>query len=116
FAAQPSRDIRIIQGMVAALDPSVKERYPSPSGASAILIDATRKWDYPPLSLPKKQFMERAREIWEEEGLPSLSPSQPWYGYSLGDWTKEKEEEAEFALKGEHYMTGEKLARERSKS
>jgi hypothetical protein len=40
---------------------------------------------------------------------------KPWYGYSLGFWTKEFEEEAELALKGEHYKTGEKLAKQRVK-
>ncbi len=82
---------------------------------SAILIDATRKWGYSPTSLPKKEFMERARKIWEEEGLPSLTPRVPWYGSSLGYWPKEFEEEAELALKGEHYKTGEKLAQDRTK-
>lgn len=121
---QPHRDVRIIQGMIAPLDPSTappedrekaRQDYPFPSGASAILIDATRKWDYPTVSLPKKQFMERARKIWEEEKLPKLAPKEPWYGYSLGYWTKENEEEAELAIKGEHYQTGEKLATERIK-
>ena len=59
--------------------------------------------------------MERARQIWEEEGLPKLNPKQPWYGYPLGYWTEENEEEAELALKGEHHQTGEKLARQRVK-
>jgi len=59
--------------------------------------------------------MERARKIWEDEGLPSLNPKTPWYGYSLGYWTAENEEEAEIALQGEHYKTGEKIAQERKK-
>jgi UbiD family decarboxylase len=123
FRVQPHKDVRIIQGMEAPLDPSslplsfpdAERRYPSPSGASALLIDATRKWEYPPVSLPKKEFMERARRIWEEEGLRKLDPKEPWYGYSLGCWTEENEEEAELALKGEHYRTGEKIAGERVK-
>ena len=59
--------------------------------------------------------MERAKKIWEEEGLPPLSPKMPWYGYALGYWTEEDEEAAERALKGEHYQTGEKYARNRVK-
>jgi 4-hydroxy-3-polyprenylbenzoate decarboxylase len=39
----------------------------------------------------------------------------PWHGYSLGYWTAEDEEEAELALKGEHYKTGEKILKERKK-
>ena len=85
------------------------------SVASSILIDATRKWDYPPVSLPKKQYMERARKLWEEENLPPLNPKVPWYGYDLGYWTRENQEEADLAVKGEHFKTGEKLARERRK-
>ena len=120
---EPERDIRIIPGRIAPLDYSVCEpgesglghHYPGVTGASALLIDATRKWAYPPHSLPKQQFMERARKIWEEEGLPKLSPRDPWYGYPLGYWPKGLEEEADLALKGEHYQTGEKLAKERVK-
>jgi 4-hydroxy-3-polyprenylbenzoate decarboxylase len=121
WRVQPDRDVRIIKGMIAELDPSLgppteaRSSYPSPSGGSAMLIDATTKWDYPPLSLPKKPFMERAKQIWEEEGLPKLTVVKPWYGYSLGYWTEEYEEESELALKGQHYITGEKLAKERIK-
>ncbi len=121
FRMQPHRDVHIVPGKAFLLDhtgaPSSatnEERlYPSPCGGSALLIDATRKWAYPPVSLPKKQFMERARDIWEEEGLPKLRTKEPWYGYSLGFWTEENEEEAKLALKGEHYQTGGKLARQR---
>lgn len=117
---QPDRDVRITPGKSAHLDPSAvppeatsqMHGYPP---TTSILIDATRKWVYPPTSLPRKEFMESARKIWEEEGLPDLSPKIPWYGYSLGYWTEENKEEAELALKGEHYKTGEKLARERKK-
>ncbi len=121
FRMQPHRDIRIVQGMTMPLDysaapPGTLKEYPTASDASALLIDATRKWDYPPVALPNKQFMERARQIWEEEGLPKLSPKEPWHGYSLGYWTEENDEEAVLALKGEHYQTGEKLARQRVKS
>jgi 4-hydroxy-3-polyprenylbenzoate decarboxylase len=59
--------------------------------------------------------MERAMKIWEEEGLPRLNVVKPWYGYSLGYWTEEFEEESDLALKGEHYITGEKLAKQRKK-
>ena len=59
--------------------------------------------------------MERARQIWEEEGLPQLSVKEPWHGYSLGRWSRENEEEAQLALQGKHYKTGEKLAKQRVK-
>jgi 4-hydroxy-3-polyprenylbenzoate decarboxylase len=39
-----------------------------------MLMDATRKWDYPPVSLPKKEYMERAKQLWERLELPKLKP------------------------------------------
>ena len=86
YRMQPHRDILVTPGKAAALDPSaappeeIKKRR-TPPETSSILIDATRKWDYPPVSLPKKEFMERAKKIWEEEGLPPLTPKSPWFGY-----------------------------------
>src|SRR5712671_2934421 len=41
---------------------------------STLLMDATMKSDMPPLALPKKEYMERARKLWEELGLPKLRP------------------------------------------
>lgn len=123
FRMDPQRDTRIVPGKAFGLDqasapPSSalgEQSYPHPTGSSAILIDATMKWPYPPVSLPKKEYMERARQIWEEEGLPKLKPKSPWYGYSLGQWTVENEKEVELALQGEHYQTGEKLVGRRVK-
>jgi 4-hydroxy-3-polyprenylbenzoate decarboxylase len=80
-----------------------------------MLINATTKWVYPPVSLPKKEYMEKARNIWEEEGLPALKVTKPWYGYSLGFWTEEFEQEAQLAMKGQYLETGEKLANQRLK-
>lgn len=120
FRVQPHRDTRITMGKIPSLDysatpPNIQDFGYMQTQGSSILIDATRKWDYPPVSLPRKEFMDRAKKIWEEEGLPALSPKVPWHGYSLGYWTKENEEEAELALKGEHFKTGEKLANQRQK-
>jgi len=121
---QPERDIRIVKGQMSALDPSVSpadvgggdyKKYPPPHGNSAMLIDATAKWPYPPVSLPARAFMENARKIWDELELPKLTPKNPWYGYDLGAWTKELEQEAALAVQGEHYKTGEKLAQQRVK-
>ena len=53
---------------------------------STMLIDATLKEANPPISLPKREYMERARDIWQELGLPPITPRSPWHGYSLGDW------------------------------
>lgn len=118
YRMQPHLDMRVAPGKVYALDPSSappgasreERHYPSPTGTSCVLFDATRKWAYPPVSLPEKPYMENARAIWREMGLPALTPRVPWYGYSLGDWTEENEEEARMAVRGEYYQTGEKLA------
>jgi len=79
----------------------------------SVLIDATLKEDFPPISLPKREYMERARVIWEELGLPALKPEAPWYGYSLGDWPAELEQAAQAAVRGEYFATGEKLVTQR---
>jgi 4-hydroxy-3-polyprenylbenzoate decarboxylase len=118
YAMQPHRDARIITGKTPGLDPSaypphasIQERsFPSPSGSSALLLDATRKWPYPPVGLPKKEFMETALKIWEEEGLPKLRLRKPWYGYSLGNWTQDDEENARLILEGKYAEVGQKLS------
>ncbi len=123
FAMQPHRDVRIVTGRSPALDPSAyppgsswEERsYPSPHGSSAILFDATRKWPYPPVGLPKKEYMERALHLWKELGLSALKLKEPWYGYSLGNWTKEDEENAELILKGDYHKIGRKLYQRQEK-
>ncbi|MBI2954046.1 MAG: UbiD family decarboxylase [Chloroflexi bacterium] len=120
YRMQPHRDLHIAEGKTASLDPSaiapeLKEQMAERPATSSLLIDATRKWGYPPTSLPRREFMERARQIWEEEGLPPLQPKMPWFGSSLGYWPEEIAEEAELALRGDHYITGEKLAQNRIK-
>ena len=60
-------------------------------------------------------YMESAKRIWEELGLPQLTPQKPWYGYSLGQWDEELEKEAKLAIQGEHYVTGDKLAKDKIK-
>lgn len=68
---------------------------------SALLIDATMKQKMPPLALPKQEYMEHAKALWERLGLPPLKPEPPWYGYSLGDWAEEWDVNAQAATRGE---------------
>jgi 4-hydroxy-3-polyprenylbenzoate decarboxylase len=75
--------------------------------ASAILIDATRKWNYPPTSLPERAYMEKAQSLWRELELPPLQLKSPWFGYNLGSWSEEDAADAARAVRGEHYRTGE---------
>jgi hypothetical protein len=82
---------------------------------ASVLIDATLKEDFPPISLPKREYMERARVIWEELGLPKLKPEAPWFGYSLGEWSADLDEAAARAVAGDYFETGALLeARRRS--
>ncbi len=117
FRMQPHRDLHVIRGKTGGLDYSAyrpgsdreEQRYPEGRGSSALLIDATLKWPYPPTSLPKKEYMERAQELWKELGLGPLKLKSPWYGYNLGFWTKNDEENAEFIVKGDYRAVGKKL-------
>ena len=71
------------------------------------------KGKFPPISLPAREYMERALEIWQELNLPPLQLKNPWYGYSLGLWSAESDEEAKLAAQGKYYETGEKLSTRR---
>ncbi|MCZ6745490.1 MAG: UbiD family decarboxylase, partial [Alphaproteobacteria bacterium] len=82
---------------------------------SAVLVDATLKETFPPVSLPKREFMEKAAEIWEELGLPKLKPEAPWFGYDLGEWNEELEHMAELAVRSEYWETGKIYAQRRRK-
>jgi 4-hydroxy-3-polyprenylbenzoate decarboxylase len=115
--SQPHKDVKVVGdrpfgatpiGMVATHPSS---RYDN--SESSLLIDATRKADFPPLSLPKKEYMERARQIWEELGLPKLQPQEPWHGYLMGLWPDDLAQEAEFAARSEPEKVWEKLRQTR---
>ena len=77
------------------------------SGTDAtLMIDATLKADMPPLALPRKEFMGRAKVIWEELQLPRLTPQPPWYGYELGDWSEHLTDYAKRAVDGDWEING----------
>ena len=81
---------------------------------SGLLIDATRKRAMPPLALPTRQYMERARTLWEELELPPLNVQAPWHGYTLGEWTDTWETFARRTAAGEWQQNGkDTLARQR---
>ncbi len=82
-------------------------------GGSGLLINATQKWPYPPLNLPKKEFMDEALALWKEMGLPSLDLVKTYYGYNLGFWPKEFADDAERAVKGEYFKTYERRFQQR---
>ena len=79
---------------------------PKGGNNSTLLIDATAKNPMPPLALPTKPYMEKAKAIWEELGFPTLSPQPPWHGYELGDWAKLWDQFAENAVQGKWIENG----------
>jgi UbiD family decarboxylase len=90
-------------------------QYGPRSADSTMLIDATRKHPMPPLALPAREFMENAKTIWEELGLPALTVQSPWHGYTLGDWTETWETFARRTIAGDWEVTGrETFARQRT--
>jgi 4-hydroxy-3-polyprenylbenzoate decarboxylase len=81
----------------------------------SLLIDATLKGDMPPLALPKREFMEGARKLWEEIGLTPLNAESPWHGYDMGDWFEAWDQAAERAIAGDYAENGRRTAQRRVK-
>jgi UbiD family decarboxylase len=111
YRCNPIDDIHIVPHHGA----SQGDQYTGRSAGSKLLIDATAKRPLPPLALPKKEFMERAQELWGQLGLPPITVKSPWHGYSLGDWIERWDTWAERATRGAWEETGkETLARQRT--
>ena len=107
YRANPALDAQILKHKVryGPGDPR------TPGGEeSMLLIDATLKADMPPIALPKKEYMEHAKGLWEKFGLPPLTPEAPWHGYSLGDWNDEWDEMAKRAADGNYLENGRRSA------
>ncbi len=106
---QPHRDMRIVPNRPLPWNPiryvADGEHYDVTD--STLLVDATLKAAFPPVALPQRPFMERAREIWVELGLPKLNPRPPWSGYSLGLWPEEAAIQAGNAVAGNHSVNAE---------
>ncbi|MAV87973.1 MAG: carboxylase [Rhodospirillaceae bacterium] len=111
YRANPAIDIKILKHRVPY---GPKDRRVPGGEDSTLLIDATLKNPMPPIALPKRNYMENAKVIWDELGLPNLKPETPWHGYSLGDWSDEWTETANRATDGLYKENGkisEKLKR-----
>lgn len=110
YRARPHLDVQVLRGQARGHAPPFGEG--ADREDANLLIDATLKDRVPPISLPTRPFMERAREIWEELGYPPLHPEEPWHGYVVSpeEWPPELEEEAALAAAGRYYETGAKLA------
>ncbi len=103
YRSSPVEDVHIAPHRSAGHGPKSGPR----NEESSLLIDATLKHTAPPLALPAQRFMEGARAIWQELGLPSLTPQPPWHGYSLGDWSESWDVYAQRALAGKWEQSGE---------
>jgi 3-polyprenyl-4-hydroxybenzoate decarboxylase len=91
-----NEDLHIVPNRAAGHGPKSGPR----SNDATLLIDATPKHPMPPFALPAREFMEKAKTIWEELGLPQLNPQPPWYGYNLGDWDANWDRWARLAVEG----------------
>ncbi len=123
WRVQPHKDVQIQRGRNTDLDPSgapveasfTDRTYPDGLGGSQIMIDATRNWAYPPVALPTKEFMDEAKEIWEELNLPTLTPHKPWHGYELGYLPDHWAVAAKRAVEGKYLETGQEYKKIRTK-
>ena len=102
YRANIGEDVHIVPHRTAGHGPKSGNR----AEDSTLLIDATAKHAMPPLALPKREYMERARAIWDELGLPALSPQPPWHGYTLGDWSEVWDRFAERAVSEQWEQSG----------
>jgi 4-hydroxy-3-polyprenylbenzoate decarboxylase len=110
YRCQPQHDLQVVKRK----DPGHGPRGPHDDGeTAAVLINAMLKGTYAPVALPKREFMENAKQLWERLGLPPLKPQTPWHGYDLGHWPHALEQQAQRATASEYFVTGEELAKRR---
>jgi 4-hydroxy-3-polyprenylbenzoate decarboxylase len=110
YRCNPVQDVQLVPSRSPGHGPK-SGRQPNDS---SLLIDSTLKQALPPLALPSREYMERARKIWDEIGMPPIAPQPPWHGYTLGDWADDWETYARRAVTGDWEKSGkETLARRR---
>ncbi|MPY68925.1 MAG: UbiD family decarboxylase [Alphaproteobacteria bacterium] len=108
YRANPALDVQILPHRDKGHGPKSDKR--GGREEASMLIDATLKADMPPVALPKKEYMEHAKDLWEKLGLPPLTPEVPWFGYSLGDWSDEWDAMAKRAAEGHYLENGRRSA------
>jgi 4-hydroxy-3-polyprenylbenzoate decarboxylase len=108
YRSDPGADVQIQRYRSAGHGPKSGKREDS-----TILIDATLKQDMPPLALPKREFMERALELWNELKLPPIAPQAPWHGYTLGNWNELYDTYACRAIEGHWEESGRETIKRR---
>jgi UbiD family decarboxylase len=102
YRANPTLDVHVLKHRAGGHGP-----HGGHGADSTMLIDATIKADMPPIALPKKEYMEKAKALWERLGLPELKPEAPWHGYELGDWNDYWDEMAARATAGDYKINGQ---------
>jgi UbiD family decarboxylase len=110
YRCQPQHDVEIIPHK----DPGHGPRGPRDNGESAsVLINALLKTRTAPVALPRREYMENAKALWERLGLPPLKPESPWHGYELGYWPPVLARQAEMAARSDYFELGTELAKQR---
>jgi len=112
FRMNPANDLQVLDYRSPGHGP--EREHEAEREDATLLIDATMKEELPPLALPRQEYMERARGLWEELGLPRLRPQSPWFSAPAGDWLPQWEEAAKRAAAGRYLENGrasEKLRR-----
>jgi UbiD family decarboxylase len=104
FRMNPNRDLLVVPYRSAGHGP--EREHESEREDATLLMDATMKEELPPLALPKREYMERAKRIWEELGLPKLRPQSPWFSVPAGDWLPQWDEAAKRAAQGRYLENG----------
>src|SRR5690242_2805655 len=110
YRCQPQHDLVVVPHK----HPGHGPRGPRDGGeTAAVLINATLRGPYAPVALPKREFMEQAKAIWERLGLPPLKPQSPWHGYDLGYWPAEFERQARMATASDYFALGRETSNQR---
>ena len=110
YRCQPQHDLLVVPHK----HPGHGPRGPRDGGETAsVLINATLKGTYAPVALPKREFMENAKAIWERLGLPPLKPESPWHGYDLGYWPTELDRQARMAAASDYFALGRETSNQR---
>jgi 4-hydroxy-3-polyprenylbenzoate decarboxylase len=104
FRMDPSEDLQVLRHRSPGHGP--EREHEAGREDSTLLMDATMKEVLPPLALPKREYMERAKTLWEELGLPKLRPQSPWFGAAEGDWLPHWDEAAKRAAEGGYLENG----------
>ena len=55
------------------MDPSVRDAHGNITPGSKLVLDATQKIDSGPFSLPPKDVMMKALDVWKDCGLPEFT-------------------------------------------